>query len=76
MEDLMAPRKLDLAPSTNVRAGSYDPDTQQLTVEFYSAAGYYSQVPASVAEDFERASSAGRFVHDYLKNNFPWTRIG
>ena len=72
----MAPRVLNLNPSSNVQGSSYDPDTQQLTVSFLSGgAGYYSSVPAEEAESFERAPSPGRYVHDYLKTRFPWTKL-
>jgi hypothetical protein len=72
----MAPRKLDLATSSNVRDAAYDPDTQQLDCSFWSgSSGYYAQVPAQVAQEFERASSPGRFVHTYLKGTFTWVPL-
>lgn len=72
----MAERQLKLAFSTNVAGASYDVDTQQLTVSFLSGgAGYYSGVSSEEAGEFERSASPGRYVHDYLKPRFPWTKM-
>jgi hypothetical protein len=69
------PRVLNLNPSTNVRGAVYDSDTQQLSVEFFTASGFYSGVSEDEALEFERSPSPGRYVHDYLKTRFPWTKI-
>lgn len=72
----MAARQLQLAPSTNLESASYDKDTQQLTCLFRSGgAGYYSQVPEDEALAFERSPSPGKYVHEYLKPRFVWTRL-
>ena len=71
----MAPRVLNLNPSSNVAGSTYDPDTQQLAVQFYAGAGFYSGVSAEEAQAFEDSPSPGRYVHDYLKTRFPWTKL-
>jgi hypothetical protein len=58
-----------------VAGSTYDPDTQQLAVQFYAGAGFYSGVSEDEALEFERAPSPGKYVHDYLKPRFPWTKL-
>jgi hypothetical protein len=72
----MAERQLNLAPSTNVEAAIYDPDTQRLTLFFLNrgASGFYSGVSEQEALEFERSPSPGRYVHQFLATRFLWTR--
>lgn len=53
--------------SSSVAAAGYDPDTQELTVNFVSGAQYtYSAVPPGVLEQLLSSPSPGKFVHQNL----------
>ena len=57
--------------STDIAAVTYDPDTQDLTVEFQSGGVYvYSSVPESIYSGFTAASSAGSYFHRHVKDRY------
>jgi len=73
----MAERVLNIKKSSNVKAASYDPDTQKITVVFNSGhSGFYSGCSEEVATAFEQADSSGKFVAAELKPKYPYTKIG
>ena len=62
--------------SSNVKAIGYDERTQTLEVEFLSGGVYqYRNVPENMYNEFMRASSKGRFLHIYIKNCYPYSRV-
>ena len=65
-----------LVQSSNVSAIGYDPQTQTLEVEFLSGWVYqYYGVPEHIHTQFMQAPSKGRFLHAYIRNQYPYSRI-
>lgn len=63
--------------SSNVRAIGYDSGSQTLEVEFHSGSVYqYYGVPDHLHEQIMQAPSKGRFLNIYIKNSFPYSRVG
>ena len=63
--------------SSNVRAIGYDTATQTLEVEFHSGWVYqYYGVPEILHQQIMEASSKGQFLNQYIKNAFPYSRVG
>ena len=62
--------------SSNVKAVGYDAGTQTLEVEFLNGGVYqYYGVPDQLHAQFMRAPSKGQFVHYYIKNRYPYSRV-
>ena len=67
----------NMVASSNIRAIGYDPETQTLEVEFHSGSVYqYYGVPDHIHEQIMQASSKGRFLNTYIKNSYPYSRVG
>ncbi len=63
--------------SSNVRSIGYDTRTQTLEVEFHSGWVYqYYGVPKHLHQEIMSASSKGQFLNQYIKNAFPYSRVG
>ena len=63
--------------SSNVSSVGYDPQTQTLEVEFLSGAVYqYYGVPDHIYSEMMSAGSKGRFLHTYIRNAYPYSRVG
>ena len=63
--------------SSNVVAIGYDTQTQTLEVEFMSGWVYqYYGVPEVLHQQIMQASSKGQFLHQYIKNAYPYSRVG
>ena len=63
--------------SSNIESVGYDPRTQTLEVAFLSGAVYqYYGIPAGLHEELMRAGSKGRFLHLYIKDRYPYSRVG
>ncbi len=63
--------------SSNVKAIGYDDRTSTLEVEFSNGGVYqYYGVPEHVHSQFMQASSKGKFLHTYVKNQYPYSRVG
>lgn len=63
--------------SSNVSTIGYDEQTQTLEVEFVSGWVYqYYGVPQHMFEQMMQASSKGKFLNLYIKNAFPYSRVG
>ena len=71
----MAEQALNLKPSRNVQAASYDPDTQKLTVSLNGGAYCYEGVSAEKAQAFADADSHGSFLHAQIKGQHQYTKI-
>ena len=63
--------------STSIRSLGYDQPSQTLEVEFLNGAIYqYYNVPENMYSEMMEASSKGKFLHLYIKNTFPFSRVG
>jgi hypothetical protein len=62
--------------SSNVRGARYDADEQILEIKFRNGTVYwYYGVGEEVWDDFLNAPSKGRFVWEYLRDNYDYERI-
>jgi len=61
--------------SSNVASVGYDPETQQLRVEYKSGGVYnYEGVPPNYHQELLEAESVGKFLTSHVKTNFTCTR--
>ena len=69
--------KQSVASSATVRAIGYDPQTQTLEVEFLSGWVYqYYGVPDHMHKQMMEAPSKGRFLNMYIRDSYPYSRVG
>ena len=62
--------------SSNVKAIGYDEHTQTLEVEFLNGRVYqYYDIPENMHNHFMQAPSKGQFLHIYIKNRYPYSRV-
>jgi hypothetical protein len=55
----------------------YDPETETLEVEFSSGAVYqYYNVSQAIYDQMMMAPSKGQFLNTYIKNAYPFSRVG
>ncbi len=67
----------ELVASSNVTSIGYDEAQQTLEVEFQNGAVYqYYNVPESLHQQLMGASSKGAFLNTYIKNAYPFSRVG
>lgn len=63
--------------SSNIRSVGYDPQTQTLEVEFMNGTIYqYYGVPENIYDQMMREQSKGRFLNTYIRNQYPYSRVG
>lgn len=63
--------------SSNVMSIGYDADTETLEVEFSNGAVYqYYNVGAALNEQLMQAPSKGQFLNIYIRNAYPFSRVG
>ncbi len=63
--------------STNVASIGYDGRSQTLEVGFKHGGIYqYYNVNQNIYNEFLRAPSKGQFLNIYIKNAFPYSRVG
>ena len=63
--------------SSNIRAVGYDITSQTLEVEFQSGWVYqYYGVSEYLHQQLMQAPSKGRFLNQYIKNAYPYSRVG
>ena len=63
--------------SSNIASIGYDTTTQTLEVEFQSGWVYqYYGVPEFLHQEIMRAPSKGQFLNQYIKNAYPYSRVG
>ncbi len=63
--------------SSNIASIGYDAGTETLEVEFLSGAIYqYYNVPQNMYDQLMQAGSKGRFLNTYIKNAYPYSRVG
>jgi hypothetical protein len=62
--------------STNIEFIGYDIETLTLEVEFKSGSIYrYFHVPEYLYQRLINASSHGKFLDDYIKNNYRYQKV-
>lgn len=63
--------------SSNIASIGYDEASQTLEIGFINGSIYqYYNVPPNLHEELMRTSSKGRFLNTYIKNAFPYSRVG
>jgi KTSC domain len=63
--------------STNVASIGYDEQTETLEVEFLNGSIYqYFNVGADLFEQLKAAPSKGQFLNTYIRNAYPYSRVG
>lgn len=63
--------------SSNVSSIGYDEAQQTLEVEFQNGAVYqYYNVPETLYQQLMTAGSKGAFLNIYIKNAYPFSRVG
>ena len=63
--------------SSNIASIGYDANTETLEVEFLNGSLYqYYNVPQNMYDQLMAESSKGRFLNAYIKNAYPYSRVG
>ena len=63
--------------SSNINSIGYDEGSQTLEVEFLNGSIYqYYNVPQNIHEQLMQAGSKGKFLNTYIRNAYPYSRIG
>lgn len=63
--------------SSNLRSVGYDANSQTLEVEFINGTIYqYYGVPENIHEQLMQQQSKGRFLNIYIRNQYPYSRVG
>jgi hypothetical protein len=66
----------ELVSSSTVVSIGYDATTETLEVEFTNGGVYqYYNVPVSLHAQFMESSSKGQFLHTYIRNAYPYSRV-
>jgi hypothetical protein len=67
----------DRVASSNILSVGYDEPSQTLEVEFSNGTIYqYYNVGRNLFEQFMEAASKGQFLNTYIRNAYPFSRIG
>ena len=63
--------------STNLMSIGYDRETETLEVEFLNGRIYqYYGVPNNLHNQLMQAPSKGQFFNSYVRNSYPFSRVG
>ena len=63
--------------SSNINAIGYDEQSETLEVEFLNGTIYqYYNVPKNMFDQLMSETSKGRFLNTYIKNAYPFSRVG
>ena len=63
--------------SSNIASIGYDANTETLEVEFLNGSVYqYYNVPQNMYDQLMAEGSKGRFLNAYIKNAYPYSRVG
>lgn len=61
--------------SSNIEQIAYDASQKELLVAFKTGLQYYYiNVPEQLFEDFKKAPSPGRFLHEHIKKDYGYGR--
>lgn len=67
----------DPVASSNIVSVGYDEPSQTMEIEFANGTIYqYFNVGSALYESFVQAPSKGQFLHVYIKNAHPYSRVG
>ena len=67
---------LQRVESSNIAAVGYDARTETLEVEFHNGFRYqYYGVGQGLFDQMMQAPSKGRFLNQYIKNQYPYSRV-
>lgn len=62
--------------SSNLNSVGYEEETQTLEIEFNSGGVYrYFGVPKYIYTELMSASSHGKYFHQYIKDNYRWSKV-
>lgn len=65
------------AASPNLASVGYNRETETLEIEFLNGSVYqYYNVPENMYDELMRADLKGQFLHAYIKNAYPYSRVG
>jgi len=63
--------------SSNISSIGFDADSETLEVEFLNGSIYqYFNVPQNMYDQLMAEGSKGRFLNTYIKNAYPYSRVG
>ena len=63
--------------SSNIFSIGYDPAIETLEVEYTNGSIYqYFNVPPNLYEQLMAAPSKGQFMNAYIRNGYPFSRVG
>lgn len=63
--------------SSNLASIGYDEPTQTLEIEFLNGSVYqYFNIGPALYEQLMQAPSKGQFLHLYIRNGYPFSRVG
>ena len=63
--------------SSNLASVGYNCETETLEVQFLNGSVYqYYNVPENMYDELMSAGSKGQFLHAYIKNAYPYSRVG
>ena len=63
--------------STNISEIGYDEKKETLEIKFLSGSIYqYYNLQKNIYEELMRAGSKGQFFNRYIKNAYPYSRVG
>lgn len=63
--------------SSNVASVGYDEQSETLEVEFMNGTVYqYFNVGSDLYAQFRAAASKGQFLNTYIRNAYPYSRVG
>jgi hypothetical protein len=66
-----------IVQSSNVSSLGYDELSSTLEVEFSKGAIYqYFGVPQNIFDQLMQSPSKGQFINAYIKNAYPFSRVG
>lgn len=67
----------ELVASTNIASIGYNEPSETLEVEFTNGTVYqYYNIGAALWDQFRQAASKGQFLNAYIKNAYPYSRVG
>lgn len=67
----------DLVASSNIASIGYDPDSETLEIEFTNGSIYqYFNIPGELNEQLMASGSKGQFLNVYIRNAYPFSRVG
>lgn len=63
--------------TSNISSIGYDSDTETLEIEFTNGSIYqYFNVPTGIYEQLMASGSKGQFLNTYIRNAYPFSRVG